>query len=107
MTEKAKIAANAVNTLLGLSEKDQSSLLEVLEDYFTAPGEETGPEIDIEDLDYDGDEDRTIVQGIDIIRAVLSNLTIELKREYHRNYELHANHTIKTFYTIKSYNAHI
>jgi 3-deoxy-D-arabino-heptulosonate 7-phosphate (DAHP) synthase len=79
MTEKAKIAANAVSTLLGLSEKDQSSLLEVLDDYFTAPEEETGPESDVEDLDYDGDEDRTIIQGIDIIRDILSDLTIELK----------------------------
>ena len=49
MTEKAKIAANCVNTLLGLSEKDQSALLEILDDYFTAPEEETEPKSDVED----------------------------------------------------------
>lgn len=61
-----------MNMLLGLSEKDRSSLLEVLDNYFTTFEEERGPESDVEDLDYDGDEDRTIIQGMDIIRDVLS-----------------------------------
>ena len=68
MTEKAKITANATNTLFGLSEKDQSTFLEILNNYFTPPEGETGPESDVEDnLGYDSDEDRTIMQGIDII----------------------------------------
>ena len=51
---KAVEAARAVNSLLHLSSSDQESLLAVVEDYFTAPDQQT----DDSDLDeYDPEVD--------------------------------------------------
>ena len=44
-------AAKVVNSLLHLSSSDQESLLAVVEDYFTTPGEKVG------DSDLDGSDD--------------------------------------------------
>lgn len=44
----AKQAADSINALITLSDSDQSSLLEVIEDYFTFPTSNT-------ERDYDSD----------------------------------------------------
>ena len=54
---KAIEAARAVNSLLGLSSRDQEALISVVQDYFTSPDEETA------DSDLDGSDDSDTEQG--------------------------------------------
>ena len=53
---KAIEAAKAVNSLLHLSSGDQESLLAVVEDYFTAPDQQTD-DSDLDDYDPEVDFD--------------------------------------------------
>ena len=53
----AASVSKAVNSLLLLSSEDQSSLVEVIEDYFTSPTSDTEQsDSESEDLDFNKDD---------------------------------------------------
>ena len=60
MSIRASDTAKAVNLLIALSNNDQQALLDVIQDYFSSPGDQEGDELDTEEglevTDVDADE---------------------------------------------------